>query len=146
MESEIYFDWHVEKLNDNFVFRKVNKLDVIGEDDFSNAIKLINNKVYLVLHDSSPSKIILCDSMEDFNRKVEYYNEEEKDRRFDEFSKNYKEDDNYEHLVSIKSVAKVIGGKRIKPNYMSSPLYNITKAWKDGFITDVEYNRILEDE
>lgn len=143
MKEEIYFDWYRDKLNDTFVFNKVDKLNIIGEDEFGNIIKVINDKVYIIIHDSSPSKILLCESLEEFNKQVKYYNQEEKNRRFEEFSKNIKEDNHYEYLVKIKTVAQVIGSKRINSSYISSPLYNITKAWKDGGVSNDEYKQIL---
>jgi len=143
MQTEIYFDWHINKLNDTFVFNKVDKLNIIGEDEFGNIIKVINDKVYIIIHDSSPSKILLCESLDEFNKQVKYYNQEEKNRRFEEFSKNIKDDDDYEYLVKIKTVAQVIGSKRINSSYISSPLYNITKAWKDGEVSNDEYKQIL---
>lgn len=143
MKEEIYFDWHINKLNDTFVFNKVDKLNIIGEDEFGNIIKVINDKVYIIIHDSSPSKILLCESLDEFNKQVKYYNQEEKNRRFEEFSKNIKDDDDYEYLVKIKTVAQVIGSKRINSSYISSPLYNITKAWKNGEVSNDEYKQIL---
>ncbi len=143
MQTEIYFDWHINKLNDTFVFNKVDKLNIIGEDEFGNIIKVINDKVYIIIHDSSPSKILLCESLDEFNKQVKYYNQEEKNRRFEEFSKNIKDDDDYEYLVKIKTVAQVIGSKRINSSYISSPLYNITKAWKNGEVSNDEYKQIL---
>lgn len=143
MKKEIYFDWYIDKLNDTFVFNKVDKLNIIGEDEFGNIIKVINDKVYIIIHDSSLSKILLCESLDEFNKQVRYYNQEEKNRRFEEFSKNIKDDDDYEYLVKIKTVAQVIGSKRINSSYISSPLYNITKAWKDGEVSNDEYKQIL---
>lgn len=143
MKKEIYFDWYIDKLNDTFVFNKVDKLNIIGEDEFGNIIKVINDKVYIIIHDSSPSKILLCESLDEFNKQVKYYNQEEKNRRFEEFSKNIKDDDDYEYLVKIKKVTQVIGNKRINSSYISSPLYNITKAWKDGEVSNDEYKQIL---
>lgn len=143
MKEEIYFDWYIDKLNDTFVFNKVDKLNIIGEDEFGNIIKVINDKVYIIIHDSSPSKILLCESLDEFNKQVKYYNQEEKNRRFEEFSKNIKDDDDYEYLVKIKTVAQVIGSKRINSSYISSPLYNITKAWKNGEVLNDEYKQIL---
>lgn len=143
MKEEIYFDWYIDKLNDTFVFNKVDKLNIIGEDEFGNIIKVINDKVYIIIHDSLPSKILLCESLDEFNKQVKYYNQEEKNRRFEEFSKNIKEDNDYEYLVKIKTVAQVIGSKRINSSYISSPLYNITKAWKNGEVSNDEYKQIL---
>lgn len=143
MKEEIYFDWYIDKLNDTFVFNKVDRLNIIGEDEFGNIIKVINDKVYIIIHDSSPSKILLCESLDEFNKQVKYYNQEEKNRRFEEFSKNIKDDDDYEYLVKIKTVAQVIGSKRINSSYISSPLYNITKAWKNGEVSNDEYKQIL---
>lgn len=143
MKEEIYFDWYIDKLNGTFVFNKVDKLNIIGEDEFGNIIKVINDKVYIIIHDSSPSKILLCESLDEFNKQVKYYNQEEKNRRFEEFSKNIKDDDDYEYLVKIKTVAQVIGSKRINSSYISSPLYNITKAWKNGEVSNDEYKQIL---
>lgn len=143
MKEEIYFDWHIDKLNGTFVFNKVDKLNIIGEDEFGNIIKVINDKVYIIIHDSSPSKILLCESLDEFNKQVKYYNQEEKNRRFEEFSKNIKDDDDYEYLVKIKTVAQVIGSKRVNSSYISSPSYNITKAWKDGEVPNDEYKQIL---
>lgn len=143
MKEEIYFDWYIDKLSETFVFNKINKLNIIGEDEFGNIIKVINDKVYIIIHDSSPSKILLCESLDEFNKQVKYYNQEEKNRRFEEFSKNIKEDNHYEYLVKIKTVAQVIGSKRINSSYISSPLYNITKAWKNGEVLNDEYKQIL---
>lgn len=78
MKEEIYFDWYIDKLNDTFVFNKVDKLNIIGEDEFGNIIKVINDKVYIIIHDSLPSKILLCESLDEFNKQVKYYNQEEK--------------------------------------------------------------------
>lgn len=143
MKEEIYFDWYIDNLSETFVFNKINKLNIIGEDEFGNIIKVINDKVYIIIHDSSPSKILLCESLDEFNKQVKYYNQEEKNRRFEEFSKNIKDDDDYEYLVKIKTVAQVIGSKRINSSYISSPLYNITKAWKNGEVSNDEYKQIL---
>lgn len=66
-----------------------------------------------------------------------------KNRRFEEFSKNIKEDNDYEYLVKIKTVAQIIGGKRINSSYINTPLYNITKAWKNGEVSNDEYKQIL---
>lgn len=143
MKEEIYFDWYIDKLNDTFVFNKVDRLNIIGEDEFGNIIKVINDKVYIIIHDSLPSKILLCESLDEFNKQVKYYNQEEKNRRFEEFSKNIKDDDDYEYLVKIKTVAQIIGGKRINSSYINAPLYNITKAWKNGEVSNDEYKQIL---
>lgn len=141
-KQEKYFDWRIENLDDDFTFRMVERGNIIAEDDFGNVVKISNGKVYAVIHDVSPSKILLCSSMRKFNGKVEYYSQEEKDSRFLSFSNSIKDNSDYEYLVQIKAVAKVIGGKRVNPLYISGHLYNITKAWKDNTITNDEYEHI----
>lgn len=37
-----------------------------------------------------------------------------------------------------------MGGKRVNPLYISGPLYNITKAWKDKCIIDEDYLLIIK--
>jgi hypothetical protein len=122
----------------------VERGNIIAEDDFGNVVKISNGKIYAVIHDVSPSKIILCSSMREFNEKAEYYSQEEKDTRFLSFCNSIKDDSDYEYLVTIKAVAKVIGGKRVNPRYISGPLYNITKAWKDKCIIDEDYLLIIK--
>lgn len=143
-KQEKYFDWRIENLDDDFTFRMVERGNIIAEDDFGNVVKISNGKIYAVIHDVSPSKIILCSSMREFNEKAEYYSQEEKDTRFLSFCNSIKDDSDYEYLVTIKAVAKVIGGKRVNPLYISGPLYNITKAWKDKCIIDEDYLLIIK--
>lgn len=50
MKEEIYFDWYIDKLNDTFVFNKVDKQNIIGKDEFDNIIKVINDEVYIIIN------------------------------------------------------------------------------------------------
>lgn len=143
-KQEKYFNWRIENLDDDFTFRVVERRNIIAEDDFGNVVKISNGKIYAVIHDVSPSKILLCSSIREFNEKAEYYSQKEKDSRFLSFCNSIKDDSDYEYLVPIKAVAKVIGGKGINPLYISRPLYNITKAWKDKCIIDEDYLLIIK--
>lgn len=143
-KKEKYFDWYIEKLDSDFTFSIIERGNIIAEDEFGNVVKISNGKVYAVIHDVSPSKMLLCDSVDEFNEKVEYYSQEEKDAGFVAFCDSVKDDLNYEYLVPIKAVAKVIGGKRINTVYISGPLYKLTTAWKDNAITDEYYLLIIK--
>ncbi len=91
-KKEKYFDWYIEKLDSNFAFKIIERGNIIAEDEFGNVVKISNGKVYGVIHDVSPSKMLLCDSLDEFNEKVEYYSQEEKDARFLSFCNNVKND------------------------------------------------------
>tara|TARA_Y100001973_G_C5000248_1_gene233279 strand:- start:127 stop:414 length:288 start_codon:yes stop_codon:yes gene_type:complete len=91
----------------------------------------------------------LFDSTEDFYRSTYFYDEEESNKRYDDFIDEYRKqtiNDSQkipEKFLYISTVIKHIGGKRILEKYKNDSHYNITQAYLDGELTEEEFKKLF---
>ena len=104
--------------------------------------------MFLFIHDASQSYVKLFDSIEDFYRITYFYDEEESNKRYDDFINEHKKQtindskEIPEKELYISTVIKYIGGNRILEKYKNGSHYNITKAYLDGELTE-EFKKLF---
>lgn len=147
-----YFTIKINHNNINFdseLFLLDNNSEVLARDLSGNSLITRKDGVFLFIHDASQSYVKLFDSIEDFYRITYFYDEEESNKRYDDFINEHKKQtindskEIPEKELYISTVIKYIGGNRILEKYKNGSHYNITKAYLDGELTEEEFKKLF---
>lgn len=124
---------------------------LIAEDFSGNKIIFKDSLIFLYIHDKSEeleyTKIF--NNIEDFYKITYFYDEEESNKRYDDFINEYRKQtindskEIPEKELYISTVIKYIGGKRILEKYKNGSHYNITQAYLDGELTEEEFKKLF---
>ena len=147
-----YFTININHNNikfDSELFLLDNNSEVLARDLSGNSLITKKDGVFLFIHDANPSYVKLFDSTENFYRSTYFYDEEESNKRYDDFIDEYRKqtiNDSQkipEKFLYISTVIKHIGGKRILEKYKNGSHYNITQAYLDGELTEEEFKKLF---
>lgn len=117
---------------------------LIAQDVFGNKILVINNCIFLYIHDAplDSEYIKLFDNTESFYQNIIFYDEEEKEQKYNNLT-NQSTPDEKDYIpdkkILISTFIKKLSSDRLQTKYKQGSYYDIKNAYLDGNITKDEF-------